>query len=47
MIWSKYLKLVWDYHAMNRILDRSDLNKDGSLDIMDLGAIFKTYKEKR
>ena len=47
LVWSKYLKLVWDFHTAHRTLDSSDINKDGSLDILDLGAIFKTYKEKR
>jgi hypothetical protein len=44
-VWSKYLKLVWEFHTMNRTLDRCDLNKDGRLDILDLGSIFKTYEQ--
>jgi hypothetical protein len=47
LVWSKYLKLVWEFHSMNRTLDRSDLNKDGRLDILDLGSIFKTYEQQR
>lgn len=40
LVLSKYLKLVHDYHEQSRSLDRSDLNKDGKLDVMDL-AVFK------
>jgi hypothetical protein len=47
LVWIKYLKLVWEFHSMNRTLDRSDLNKDGRLDILDLGSIFKTYEQHR
>lgn len=47
LVWSKYLKLVWQYHTACRTLDRSDINSDGKLDVLDLGAIFKTYEEKR
>jgi hypothetical protein len=32
---------------MNRTLDRSDLNKDGLLDILDLGSVFKRYEQQR
>lgn len=47
LVWSKYLKLVWEFHTMSRSLDRADINMDGKLDVLDLGAIFKTYEEKR
>jgi hypothetical protein len=47
LVWSKYLKLVWEFHSMNRTLDHSDLNKDGRLDILDLDSIFKTYDQQR
>lgn len=47
MVWGKYLKLIWDFHALHHTLDRSDVNKDGKLDVLDLGAILKTYEEKR
>jgi hypothetical protein len=40
-VWKRYLKLVWDYHTLHRTLDRADLNKDGKLDLLDLGAIFQ------
>ena len=44
LVWSKYLKLVWDFHVANRTLDRVDINKDGELNVLDLGAIFKRRK---
>lgn len=44
MVWSKYLKLVYNFHLAHRTLDKSDLNHDGVLNIMDLGAIFKKYE---
>lgn len=47
MVWSKYLKLVYEYHQLNRTLDKSDLDGDGVLNILDLGFIFKKYEEKR
>lgn len=37
---SKYLKLVFDYHEAMGTLDRTDINMDGKLDVMDL-AIFQ------
>jgi hypothetical protein len=40
-VWKRYLKLVWEFHAMHRTLDSVDVNSDGRLDILDLGAIFK------
>jgi hypothetical protein len=40
-LWSRYLKLVWEFHALHRTLDRVDINQDGKLDIQDIGAIFK------
>jgi len=27
-------------------LDRTDINKDGNLDVLDLGAVLKTYPQK-
>ncbi|HEX7368230.1 MAG TPA: HNH endonuclease [Candidatus Saccharimonadales bacterium] len=47
LVWSKYLKLVYNFHLAYRTLDKTDLNHDGSLNILDLGAIFKRYDEKR
>jgi 5-methylcytosine-specific restriction endonuclease McrA len=46
-VWSKYLKLVWHFHVAHDTIDRVDINLDGKLDVLDLGAIFKTYEEKR
>lgn len=39
-IWKRYLKLVWEFHTINRTLDRVDVNMDGKLDLMDLSAVF-------
>jgi hypothetical protein len=47
LVWSKYLKLVLEFHSANRSIDRYDLNKDGRLDVLDLGSIFKTYDQLR
>ena len=47
LVWNKYLKLVWDFHSMNRTLDRTDINKDGNFDVLDLGAVLKTYQQIR
>lgn len=41
LVWSKYLKLVWDFHVAHRTIDRVDINRDGTLNVLDLGAIFK------
>jgi 5-methylcytosine-specific restriction endonuclease McrA len=40
-VWSRYLKLVWEFHTFHRTIDRTDINQDGKLDIQDIGAIFK------
>lgn len=40
-VWKKYLKLIWDFHALHRTLDKSDLNEDGQLNILDLNVIFR------
>jgi hypothetical protein len=40
-VWKRYLKLVWDYHTLHRTLHLADLNNDGKLDLLDLGAIFQ------
>lgn len=40
-VWSRYLKLVWEFHTLHRTLDRADINMDGKLDIQDIGAVFK------
>lgn len=38
---SKYLKLVYKYHEELGTLDQNDLNRDGELNVRDLGEIFK------
>lgn len=40
-VWSRYLKLVWEFHTLHRTIDRADINKDGKLDLMDISAIFR------
>lgn len=45
-VWKKYLKLIWDFHALHRTLDKSDLNEDGHLNILDLNVIFHEKKKK-
>jgi hypothetical protein len=41
LVKSKYLKLVYDFHEAMGTLDLADVNMDGNLDVMDLGAIFR------
>jgi len=41
IVLGKYLKLVFDFHENKGTLDSSDLDMDGSLNVFDLGAIFK------
>jgi len=41
IVLGKYLKLVYDFHEQYGTLDLDDINKDGTLNIFDLGAIFK------
>jgi hypothetical protein len=41
LVWSKYLKLVWDFHVAHRTIDQVDINKDGEFNVLDLGAIFR------
>lgn len=43
-VWSKYLKLVWHFHSLHGTLDDIDINQDGTLNVLDLGAIFKATK---
>ncbi|HEY1645516.1 MAG TPA: HNH endonuclease signature motif containing protein, partial [Candidatus Saccharimonadales bacterium] len=47
IVWSKYLKLVYEFHQLHRTLDKTDIDGNGQLDIRDLGAIFKKYEEVR
>ena len=44
LVLGKYLKLVYEAHEKNGSLDAGDLNADGSLDIFDLGAVFKNIR---
>lgn len=37
----KYLKMIYICHECRGTLDKGDINKDGVLDVLDLGAIFK------
>jgi CRISPR/Cas system Type II protein with McrA/HNH and RuvC-like nuclease domain len=41
LVLGKYLKLVYDAHEKGGTLDSVDINQDGSLDVYDLGSIFK------
>jgi hypothetical protein len=41
LVKGKYLKLVFDFHDRMGTLDLADVNADGKLDVMDLGAIFR------
>jgi hypothetical protein len=45
MVISKYLKLVFDFHAAQGTLDSTDINMDGKLDVMDL-SIFRQPKKR-
>ncbi len=40
LVLAKYLKLAYDAHEDHRTLDSKDMNKDGTLDIYDIGAVF-------
>lgn len=37
----KYLKMIYICHECRGTLDKGDINKDGLLNVLDLGAIFK------
>jgi hypothetical protein len=41
LVLGKYLKLVFDHHQQLGTLDAADLNADGTLDVFDLGAVFR------
>ena len=41
LVKSKYLKLVYDFHEAMGTLDLPDIDADGDLDVMDLGAVFR------
>jgi hypothetical protein len=40
LVLGKYLKLVFEHHQGMGTLDAIDLNADGNLDVLDLGATF-------
>jgi hypothetical protein len=42
LVQGKFLKLVYRCHECRGTLDSTDLDRDGKLDVMDLGAIFAT-----
>jgi len=37
----KYLKIVYEKHEKKGTLESGDINRDGILDVLDLGAVFK------
>jgi len=41
LVLGKYLKLVYEHHERAGTLDSLDINADGLLNVLDLGAIFK------
>lgn len=42
LVLGKYLKIVFEAHEKAGSLDLEDVNKDGSLDVYDLGSVFKS-----
>jgi hypothetical protein len=38
----KYLKIIFDLHERAGTLDSNDLNSDGQLDVLDLGAVLSS-----
>jgi hypothetical protein len=47
LVKSKYLKLVYAFHEAMGTLDRADIDADGDLDVMDLGAVFSVRFPKK
>ena len=41
LVLGKYLKIVYEEHERNGTLESGDINGDGVLDVLDLGAAFK------
>jgi len=41
VVMGKYLKMIYICHECRGTLDKGDINKDGILNVLDLGAIFK------
>lgn len=39
IVLGKYLKLIYEIHERQNTLDKSDLNRDGKLNVYDLGVI--------
>ena len=39
LVLGKYLKIIYDIHEKYGTLDSADLNKDGRLDVFDLGSV--------
>ncbi len=42
IVMGKYLKMLYICHECRETLDKSDLNKDGKFNLLDLGYIFRT-----
>ncbi len=38
VVLGKYLKLIYDYHEQNGTLNASDINRDGTFNVYDLGV---------
>lgn len=45
IVLGKYLKLVYEFHERQGTLDRADLNRDGKLDVYDLGVMLQPVGE--
>ncbi|MCM8776332.1 MAG: HNH endonuclease [Candidatus Omnitrophica bacterium] len=41
VVMGKYLKMLYICHECRGTLDRSDINRDGKFDLLDLGSIFR------
>lgn len=41
LVLGKYLKLAYEAHEKSGTLDSQDLNADETLDVFDLGVVFK------
>jgi len=41
IVMGKYLKMIYICHECRSTLDKGDINKDGILNVLDLGAIFR------
>lgn len=46
LVLGKYLKLAFDFHELEGTLDVRDMNADGTLDVFDLGAVFRPRRGK-